>query len=384
MTAARKTILAVLALVLAFLGGREFRDLRTYKEKIVVSKAFTKKVMLSEYFRGIKGTWADTPVYVFDSGVPGGSALILGGTHPYEPATTLMAYVVMENIHVTKGRVLVIPHADRSASTQGVPGNAYPKFYHVKTPWGVQKFRVGDRGTNPLDQWPDPFTYIHYPSGQNLAYEDIRNLNRAYPGKPDGTLTERLAFAIMELIRQEKIDLYVDTHEASLMYPVVSTYVAHDRALDMAMMASMMLSAGEFPMKCEASPKNLRGLSHREVGDFSDAFAILMETPEPFIDRVVGRISEELLMTGKDEFLQKAAEKKLLYCDYDINTGASMDYRVGRHLSSTLEIIKQMSAFFLDKDLQVSFPTYTDVMEKGSGYFLHNPAEADPSLVFEN
>lgn len=384
MIAVRKAVLAVLALVLAFLGGREFRELRTYKEKVVVSRAFTKKVMLSDYFKGIKGTWADTPVYVFDSGVPGGSALILGGTHPYEPATTLMAYVVMENIDVTKGRVIVIPHADRSASTQGVPGNAYPKFYHVKTPWGVKQYRVGDRGTNPLDQWPDPFTYVHYPSGQNLAYEDIRNLNRAYPGKPDGTLTERLAFAIMELVRKEKIDLYVDTHEASLMYPVVATYVAHDRALDIAMMASMMLSAGEFPMKCEASPKSLRGLSHREVGDYSDALAILMETPEPFIDRVVGRISEKLLMDGKDEFLQKAANRKLLYCDYDIATGYTMDNRVGRHLSSTLEVIKQMASFFPEKEIQVTFPSYKDVMEKGSGFFLHDPAKADPSLVFEN
>jgi hypothetical protein len=42
------------------------------------------------------------------------------------------------------------------------------------------------------------------------------------------------------------------------MYPVVANYVAHDRALDMAMMASMELSATEFPMKCEASPKDAR------------------------------------------------------------------------------------------------------------------------------
>lgn len=384
LVAVRKAVLAVLALVLAFLGGREFRELRTYKEKTVVSQAFTKKVLLSDYFSGIKGTWGDTPVYFFDSGVPGGTLLILGGTHPYEPATTLMAYVVMENIDITKGRVIVIPHADRSASTQGVLGSAYPKFYHVETPWGVKKYRVGDRGTSPLDQWPDPFTYVHYPSGQNLAYEDVRNLNRSYPGRPDGTLTERMAYAIMELIRKEKVDLYVDTHEASLTYPVVSTYVAHDDALDMAMMASMMLSAGDFPMKCEASPKNLRGLSHREVGDFSDAFAVLTETPEPFIDRVVGPISEELLMEGKDEFLQKAADRGLIYCDYSSKEGASMDYRVGRHLSSTLELVKQMAAFFPEKEIQVTFPTYKDVMEKGSGYFLHDPDEADPALVFEN
>lgn len=380
---ARKVFLAVLAVLLAVLGSIEFLELRYYKEKVVVSEAFTDVVMLSEYFPGIKGTWGDTPVYIFDSGVPGGSLLMLGGTHPYEPATTLATYVVMENIKVDKGRVFVIPHADLSASTQGVKGGAYPKFYHVPTAWGEQKYRIGDRGTHPLDQWPDPFTYVHYPSGQNLAYEDIRNLNRCYPGRSDGTLTERIAYAIMELIRQENVDLFVDTHEASLMYPVVATYVAHDRALDIAMMASMMLSAEQFQHKCEASPKSLKGLSHRDVGDFSDTLAVLIETEEPFIDRVVGKISEELMIEGKDEFLQTASEKGLLYCDYDISFGAPMDYRVGKHLSATMELIKQMNAFFPEKELLISWPLYQDLMDNGSGYYLHDPATADPSRVFE-
>ncbi len=382
--AVRKAVLAGLALFVAFLGGREFRELRTYKETVVVSGAFTEKVMLSSYFPGIRGTWADTPVYIFDSGVPGGSMLLLCGTHPYEPASTLMGFVVMENVEVDKGKVFIIPHANLSGSTLGMLGNAYPMFYHVKTPWGEKKYRIGDRETNPLDQWPDPFTYVHYPSGQNLAYQDLRNLNRTFPGRPNGSLTERLSFAIMELIRKERIDLSIDVHEASLMYPVVATYVAHDRSGDICMMASMMLSAEEFPMKCETSPKNLRGLTHRELGDYSDTLAVLMETPEPFIDRVAGRITEELMLTGKDEFLQTAAEKGLLFCDYDIETGASMDYRVGRHLSGALEVIRQMNAFFPEKEMLVSFPDYSDVMEHGCGRFLHDPEQADPSRVFYN
>ena len=60
---------------------------------------------------------------------------------------------------------------------------------------------MGDRWSNPLDQWPDPEVYIHYPSGQYLAYMDARNLNRDFPGRADGTLTERTTFAFMELIR---------------------------------------------------------------------------------------------------------------------------------------------------------------------------------------
>ena len=382
----RKILLLAFALLLALLGGREFVELRTMKETVVVSPAFTKVVMLSEYFPPIRGTGVDTPVYIYDSGVPGGSMFYLGGTHPYEPATTLSAYVMMENLKVEKGRVFVCPHANRSAATVGMLGNAYPKFLHVETPFGPKAYRIGDRNTSPLDQWPDPFTYVHYPSGQNLDYTDARNLNRTYPGRPDGSLTEQLTYAIMELNRKEKITLFVDAHEASLMYPVVATYVAHDRALDMAMMASMELSATEFPMKCEASPKGLRGLSHRDAGDFCDALVILMETPEPFIDRVAGKITEQLMMDGKDEFLQTAADHGLLFTDYNIETGCPMWDRVGRHLSGTRAMIRQMNEFLMEpsKELRVSFPAYSDLKERGLGSFLHDPAKADPAKVFLN
>ena len=53
-------------------------------------------------------------------------------------------------------------------------------------------------------------------------------------------------------------------------------------------MASMMLSATEFNMGMEYSPKKLHGLSHREIGDFTRALVFEIETPEPFLDRVRG------------------------------------------------------------------------------------------------
>jgi predicted deacylase len=380
----RMALLAAIAAV-TVAGTREIRELRRYRETVVVSEALTAQVPLSTYFGGIKGTAMDTPVYVFDSGVPGGSALILAATHPYEPASPVMAYVVMENIAVRKGKVFVIPRASMSASTLGMLGNAYPAFFHVKTPWGEQKYRIGDRETNPLDQWPDPFTFVHYPSRQNLAYQDSRNLNRTFPGRPDGNLTERTAFAITEMIRREKIDLTIDIHEASLGYPVVSTYVCHQRAEDMCAMASMILEAEQhFKMKTEVSPKTLRGLTHREVGDFTESFAVLMETPEPFIDKFVGPMTEDLMLTGRDEFEQTAAERGLLYTDYDIKTGASLDYRVARHLAGAAEIIKQMGEFYPEKRMDVSWPTYAEVMQHSIGYFLHDPATADPRRVFRN
>ena len=58
----------------------------------------------------------------------------------------------------------------------------------------------------------------------------------------------------------------------------VDTFVSHQNADDIAMMAAMNLSAEQFPMKTETSPKKLRGLTHREIGDYSDALVAVSYT----------------------------------------------------------------------------------------------------------
>ena len=122
----QKLICLALAVVLGAIAGVGFHDQRTFRETVVVSDALTEVRMLSDYLPSLKGTYGDTPIFVFDSGVPGGSVLYCGGTHPYEPATSVSAYVLMENIQVEKGVVYVIPQTSFSATTMGVQGNAYP------------------------------------------------------------------------------------------------------------------------------------------------------------------------------------------------------------------------------------------------------------------
>ena len=370
-----KILVLVLALVLAGVASIDFYTHRHTKETVVAAEGLTEMRMLSDWVPSLKGTFGDTPVFFYDSGVEGSTVLYVGGTHPYEPAASLSAYVLLENVKVTKGRMIIIPQANRSATTLGMLGNAYPSWYEVETDWGTAKFKNGDRWANPLDSWPDPFTYVHYPSNIQLTYQDIRNVNRCYPGRENGMLIERVCYGIMEIIRNENVDMAIDAHEAAVMYPVVETYVAHDRALDMAMMASYM--------KCEASPKNLRGLSHREWGDFSDTLAVLMETPQPFTDWIVGPMTPTLQTEGKDEFLNTAAEHGLTYVAYNDEFGSPIRYRVGRHLSGALEVINWMMTMDPTKQIEVSWPTYEELMEKDCGYFLHNPETADPALVFE-
>jgi len=49
-----------------------------------------------------------------------------------------------------------------------------------------------------------------------------------------------------------------------------------------------------------------------------------------------------------------------------------------------MEVIKWMNDFFPEKEIIVEFPLFGDLMEKGAGYFLHNPEKANPDRLFYN
>jgi len=381
----RKTLFALIGAVLIVFAGKSFYESRRLKEPVVAGPGVTMVRKLSESFQGIKGSVNDANVYVLEGKKPGGSVLLLGGSHPEEPAGRLATWVMTENAVVEQGRVFILNSANRSATTVTRLGGAYPPDFTIKTPWGGQKFRMGDRWSNPLDQWPDPEVYVHYPTRQELAYVDVRNLNRAWPGRPDGTLTERTCYALTKLIDAEKIDIVIDLHEAELQYPVISAIVAHQKGADLAAMASMMISGSEgFEIGVEYSPEALRGLSHREIGDHTGAISLLLEAPEPFLDATRGRTDRELLLTGKDPFVVRAGKRGLLFEKID-EKGWPIDVRVGRHTSAILQILEVWSGEKPERGIVLTgVPRYSEVIEKGAGAFLHDPSKADKgSLHFE-
>ncbi len=377
----RKLVIGALGLVLLVTSGLSFWRSRRLPEPVVLGPGVTEVKLLSDWFEGVRGTTNDCNVYILDSGVPGATVVILGGSHPEEPAGRLAPWLFAENAVVREGRLIVVLSANRSATTVTRVAGAYPPDFTIPTDWGGQTFRMGDRWSNPLDQWPDPEVYIHYPSRQYLAWVDIRNLNRAWPGRPDGTLTERTTWALMELVRKERVDLLIDLHEAELQYPVISTIVTHESGQELATYVSMMLSDMEFPMGMEYSPANLHGLSHREVGDFSDAVSLLFEAPEPFLDATRGRTTREQLLTGKDEFVVKAGEAGLLFERIDEN-GWPIDVRVGRHTSAILQTLEAWTELNPERPVSCTgVPRYDEVIEKGIGHWLHDPATASPERV---
>ncbi len=379
----RKIIIGAVGLLILAVAGKSFYTHRHLEETVVISDGVTEVKKLGEYFDGIAGTVNDCNVYIMEGETPGGTILILGGSHPEEPAGRLTTWLFAENALVEQGRVMVVLSANRSATTVTRPSGAYPTSYNIPTSWGSQEFRMGDRWANPLDQWPDPEVFIHSPSGQNLAYVDIRNLNRAWPGRANGTLTERTCFAFMNLIREEEVDIVIDLHEAELQYPVINTIVTHENGQELATLVSMMLTDFEgFSIGTEFSPLNLHGLSHREIGDHSNAISLLFEAPEPFLDATRGITGEEQLIEGKDAFVVKAGEHGLLFAPID-SSGWHLNKRVGRHCSTVLQTMESWNEFFPGKEIVCSnVPRYNEVIEKGVGAFLKDPSLAGTSKIY--
>ncbi len=325
---------------------------------------------LSDYFPGIKGSRGDTEVYFLSGAAPGGTALILGGTHPNEPSGHLTAVLIIENVMVRSGRMIVLPRANASGFIHNDPQEAAPSFFCIDRPSGKRCFRYGSRSTSPMDQWPDPDIYLHYPSGQTLSGNQTRNLNRAFPGKKDGNYTEQVAFAITELVGKEKVDLVIDLHEASPEYPVINAVVAHEKAMPLASAVVMSMELRGIKIGLEPSPPNLHGLTHRELGDHTPALAVLMETTNPSQGRLRGRTNADLVLTGQDPMYLKAYGMKRLYVEFD-EKGVPLSDRVARHMAGVEEFLKAFSEANPALPIVADhIPPAEELTSKGIGPFL--------------
>jgi len=380
-----KSIFLVIVIAVMALGGLQLFKHRHYMMPIVAGPGVTKVAKLSDYSRGLKGTMADTNVFFLEGKEEGGKVLIMANTHANEPAALLAALIFIENAEVEKGTLIIIPQFNHSASRNTRPGDGYPLYFEIPTEWGVKKIRLGNRDASPLDQWPDPDVYIHYPDRQLLSFIDVRNTNRTWPGRANGPLMERVTHGAMEIMKQEKVDIAVDLHGAETMFPVTNCIVAPDKSVRIATMASLTVKAREgFDSHVEPSPSGFRGLSHREIGDHSETLPFLLEAPIPFLDQPTGPKTVKLLLDGKDPFLLSLSRKGKLFVSYD-ETGWPMEKRVGQHCSVVLELLRQYSRRSLQREIEVrNVPRYAEVVKNGVGHYYHDPKTADKDKVHLN
>ena len=367
------TAMLFVAIAIAAISGKSYLEMRSPAagvDRVVPFEGFIKK-QLSDYFEGIRGTPADTDVYIQEGAEPGGTLLVLGGTHANEPAGVTAAVVMLERAAVSRGRLIIVPYANMMGRSHTFPQDAHPQTFGFTTRGGNSRiFRYGSRTTNPVYEWPNPDIYIHPASGQTMAGMERSNLNRAHPGVADGGITEQLAYGFMQLILAEQVDLAIDLHEASPEYPVVEAMVAHENAMELAAMVAMELEFEGIPIRLEPSPKNLRGLNHREWGDNADVLAMLLETSNPSAGRFRGRTDEALILTGADKAYQKASGLNRLYVDYE-NGDEPIAERTARHvttvrlLADNLEYVREGKGIVIE-----GLPGFQELSDQGVGFYL--------------
>ncbi len=364
------SLLLLLTLLLTIISGFDFKRFADYETEFILREnVITRVEKFSQYSPKLVNTIGDSNIYVIEGEELGPSVLIIGGTHPNEPAGQLTATLLLENITVTKGTVYIITEANKSAFTHSQPQEASTMYYHIATANGERTFKFGSRATNNTEQWPNPEIYVHRPSGQKLSNIDTRNLNRAYPGCEDGTYTEKVAYAITQCIIKNHIDVTIDLHEASPEYLTINAIVAHQRATSVAAKAAFKMDMEGVLISVEVSPPNLHGRSHRELGDFTDTLAFLCETSNASQGKIRGKFTEDLIITGDDKFYQQANKLGVLYAaPVDINE------RVARHTLSILSILQAYNDIYGDGELGKFIinhvPDYEDIINNGIGHYL--------------
>lgn len=369
--------------IVAGVQFKQFSDYETYfyvRDNVVVEK-------FSDYSPNLKNTVGDAEIYKIEGSKPGPSVLILGGTHPNEPSGQLTAALFLENVQVEAGTVYVITETNKSAYTHSHPLEATAFYYDIKTQNSFRTFKFGSRATNTNQQWPNPDVYTTQ-SGQKLSSTDTRNLNRSYPGKKNGTYTEQVAYAITQLIKENDIAVTIDLHEASPEYITINAIVYHQNAAAIASSATMEVQFNDVDITAEASPTNLHGLSHRELGDYTDTLAFLCETSNAAQGKIRGAFTEDLIVTGEDKFYDKAEQLGIIY-----GAPVSLTERVARHTLTICEILNayneeysygefgSLGTFLDGRRLNEgtfaisNIPSYENIMTKGVGHYLADQPE---------
>jgi len=309
---------------------------------------------LSDYQPSLKGTNADTRIYVMEGKEQGPTLLLLGGTHGNEIAGISTAILMVERANIDVGRLLVIPVANYSASTHN-SDSMRPDIteFQIETPTGIRTFRYGGRRTNPEDQVADGESFINYPSGIELSADEARNLNRVHPGKEDGTTTQQVAYAIMQIIQQEDVDIAIDMHEAGPSSELAYCIIANPNVAQLGAIAVLELSDMGITMSLDVSSESNVGLSHREWGDRTDVAAFLIETVNP---------AQEWL--GADVYPMNDGDPVNDEID-------PLKKRVAVEFSTIECILRSYEMFNGERPVISNLPTYDEIIENGIGYYMN-------------
>ena len=177
-----KIVLLLLLLVIAFVST-SCKDSEQKEKNNNEETPKVENVVTHDTYKIMEGTTLETEVHVFNSSIEGPTIFITGGTHGDEVAGWKAAEKLITEEYYKNyiGTVVVIPYLNKLGCEleQRYPGVSNKGVYNGET------------------------------------YSD---LNRAFPGKEDGTLTEKLAYTICEEVKKYNPKYVVDLHESRGSY----------------------------------------------------------------------------------------------------------------------------------------------------------------------
>ncbi len=333
------------------------------KPDIHPGKGVTGQRNISYYSSVLKKTNLDTPVFIMDSGKPGATALIIGGTHGNELAGYISALLFVERAMIEQGKLFVIPIANRSALSIPDTQKPIPHQFSANSRSGIRVLLYGDRYTDIEDHKND-HSSVKLSRTKPVVYLDrkSRNLNRMYPGNPEGNPTQQLAHAILELIISENIDFCIDFHEARTPEKATNSdmnrhptngwlsysLISHPRGIETAAFALLAVEENiQVTVKLEESKPENKGMSHWEIGSRTRCISFLSESPNP----------------GQDRWRKKP--------DVIKDPNYPLNHRVGMHIW----VFYYLAEAFTDatsKPFKIGgLPTYKDLMNSDIGTFLN-------------
>ena len=139
--------------------------------------------------------------------------------------------------------------------------------------------------------------------------------------------------------------------------------------MDLSAQAALNMSLEGVTIGLDVSPTNLHGLTHRELGDYTDTLAVLMETPNPAHGRLHGKIDSELVVTGQDEYYELAAEYGRLYVPFD-ESGWPLSVRVARHVTGVLQFANAYNELGYGSIVLEGIPSYSELAADIGPYLI--------------
>jgi predicted deacylase len=158
-------------------GVIQMRYKRLILASILVIVALAANASAQSVDRLLSGSIYSTNIYINQAAAPGPSVLVLGGVHGDEPAGSLAAEEIRK-FPVKRGTLIVIPRVNTLALDQGV---------------------------------------------RTLSH--IGDINRAFPGKHDGSPSEQIAYAIALLLEHHNASMLIDLHEGRAFHRLDKTSV---------------------------------------------------------------------------------------------------------------------------------------------------------------